>query len=721
MKLFTRSWLFFISVIVFQSGLTILLITNISKRSNLEDAGNELRQEAKIVSENYNSWKRSIWKSLNAIPKTSQFSELLEGAQEHVFAGRLQELLRERLYASGIDAFVLKYAAHHQIDIQPVTYNNFLLSDLQGLEYIKSHPYLELRILANQLCLVGVTRLALRDDRQAASGQFVDLFILKRLSEEFCRQLVLNRRSHAVFFLDTRYAGGTLQEEALLDIPEFTKFIPPSRERYHIGIEKNGYNFSVQKLERVLTEEDEQELFLATLVENSSYVQRVALLEKIVIYVSLLAALLTIALSLFFSRNMTRPIQTLLFAMQRIRSGQYDTGITKRSSSEFGTLEQGFNEMALKIREDKEQMENFIHEITLLKDYNENIIRSMRVGMLIVNDRFRIEKANNAFLEIFSLQEAQVLHASLWDLSLDIIDEELLNRVQEMLDCQREEFTKITRAKRSRIYEVKLSPIDGHDRQNAEKRTNLGCILVVEDISRKIEFEEKIFQAEKLSSISMLSAGVAHEINNPLGSIMTNVQNLLDEEEDEERSISLKWIEQETRRIARIVRELLDFSSSDLGNTQESDVNAVIEETISLIGYSLKKPQDIRIRKEFTLDIPGARISQDELKQIVINLVKNSIHALDGRGEILLSTSYKVDDERVEVSIRDSGKGIREEDIPRIFDPFYTTKDNGEGTGLGLSVVYGIISKYKGTITVNSKEGEGTQICLAIPPVTDVR
>ena len=717
MKLFTRSLLFFISVIVFQSGLTILLITNISKRSNLEDAGKELRQEAGIVAENYNSWKRSIWKSLNEISSTAQFSELLEEPQEE----HLQEVLREKLSASGVDAFVLKYAAHHQIDIQPLTYNNFLLSDLQGLENFKTHPYLELRILANQLCLVGVTRLFLNEGRHAEQELFVDLFLLKRLSEEFCRQLVLNRRSHAIFFLGTRYAGGTLQENALSEIPEFRDFNPPLRERSHIGIEKSGYNFSVQKIERVFAAEGEQDLFLATLVDNSSYVQRVDLLEKIVIYVSILAALLTIALSLFFSRNMTRPIHTLLYAMQRIRSGQYDIGIRKRSSSEFGTLEKGFNEMALKIRQDKEQMEDFIREITMLKDYNENIIRSMRVGMLIVNEAMRIEKVNTAFLEIFTLREAQLLHAPLWELSLDIIDEELVNKVQDILDGRSEEFTTITRAKRNRVYEVKLSPMDGHDGQNTEERKNLGCILVVEDISRKIEFEEKIFQAEKLSSISMLSAGVAHEINNPLGSIMTNVQNLLDEEEDEERSISLKWIEQETRRIARIVRELLDFSSSNLGRTQQSDVNTVIEETVSLIGYSLKKTQDIRIRKEFDFDIPRARISQDELKQIVINLVKNSIHALDGSGEILLRTSYKADDDRVEVSIRDSGKGIREEDVPRIFDPFYTTKDNGEGTGLGLSVVYGIINKYKGTIAVNSKEGEGTQICLAIPTVTDVK
>ncbi len=102
----------------------------------------------------------------------------------------------------------------------------------------------------------------------------------------------------------------------------------------------------------------------------------------------------------------------------------------------------------------------------------------------------------------------------------------------------------------------------------------------------------------------------------------------------------------------------------------------------------------------------------------MINLVKNSIQALEGKGGIVLSTTYDAQEKRVRVVVRDTGKGIREEDISRIFDPFYTTKHNGEGTGLGLSVVYGIINKRKGTITVSSKAGQGTHICLAIPVVS---
>ena len=196
---------------------------------------------------------------------------------------------------------------------------------------------------------------------------------------------------------------------------------------------------------------------------------------------------------------------------------------------------------------------------------------------------------------------------------------------------------------------------------------------------------------------------------------MTNVQNLIEEEEDEEKCVSLKWIEQETRRIANIVQKLLDFSSSDLDSTQGANVSKVIVETIALITYSLKETQDIAITTDLKEDIPHISMSQDEFKQTIINLVKNSIQAIEGKGQILIKTRHSIPDRSIYVTIEDDGVGIKEEIIPQIFDPFYTTKHNGEGTGLGLSIVYGIINKYKGTITVTSKKGKGTQICLKIP------
>ncbi len=719
MKLFTKTLLFFISVILFQSSLTIFLITNITKRSNLEDAVKELKNEATIVFDNYNSWKRGIWKNLIELQEDQQLSGILQNYRGPSFQKILTGYLKELFIVSGIDIVVLRHSSHAETDIIPVTYNNFSLSDLQALENRKTHPYIDLRLIGNQLCMIGITRLELDSEASRHAYTYIDLFTIKRIDRDFCKQLILNRNSQVSFFLDNQYLNGTLDKSAFVENPSSMNFDPAYYEVYDIEMEEAGYNVAVQKIEKLPIAQADHRVFLVTVLPNAPYITRLTLLEKTVLYVTVLSALLTIMLSLFLSRNITRPIKNLLSAMQRIRKGRYDTMIEIQSRNEIGELFQGFNEMARKIHQDKEQMENYIHEITFLKDYNEKIIHSIGAGIIIINRKLDIEKVNSFFLDYFNLDETHVLGKNIQHVNFDIIDDALVKNVQAILQKNKKGYAKIKRAKKNRVYEIKLYPIDNPDGDEIESREALGCVFVVEDISRKIEFEEKIFQAEKLSSISMLSAGVAHEINNPLGSIMTNVQNLIEEEEDEEKRISLKWIEQETRRIAKIVQKLLDFSSSNLDNAQGTDVNKVILETITLIKYSLKKNQDIAMTTDLEEGLPLAIMSQDEFKQTIINLVKNSIQAIEKRGEILIITRNNTSDRTICVTIEDDGVGIQEEIIPRIFDPFYTTKHNGEGTGLGLSIVYGIINKYKGTITVASKEGKGTRIHLAIPVLED--
>ncbi len=719
MKLFTKTLLFFISLIVFQSSLTILLITNITKRGNLEDAEKELKQEAASSVENYHSWKRGIWKSLNDIRNDPKLAEILRLPAETSVSKTLIAFLKERLFAAGIDTFVLQYASHNKTEIVPLTSNNFSFADVEAFENTRLHPYLELRLINTQLCLVGITRFPLQQGNTKKSEAYIDLFLLKRIDKDFCNQLVLNRNSHAAFFLDDRYVSGTLPEKPFCDIAGCMSFDTGSHEIYNIAIKKIGYNAAVQRIETISGADVTHKLFLVTLVSNAVYVKRVSILENTVLSVSVLSGLLTILLSLFFSGNMTRPIHQLLAAMQRIRSGRHTTMPAISSQNEIGTLIQGFNAMAEKIHEDKARMEEYIHEITVLKDYNEQIIQSIRSGMIILNHALEIEKVNSTFVDAFGLDESRIIGTGLRDLPLRIVDDDVVKNVQAILRNEQDEYTKITRSRRNHVYELKLYPIVSPEEPLPHSGNPVvGCILVVEDISRKIEFEEKIFQAEKLSSMSMLSAGVAHEINNPLSSIMTNVQNLLEEETDEDRGVSLKWIEQETRRIARIVKELLDFASSDFDKIQETDVNNVVGETIRLISYSLKKTQKIPITTDLEENMPSAMMSPDELKQILINLLKNAIQAVGEQGQICVHTRFNRDEQVVEVFVKDNGIGIREEDLPHIFDPFYTTKRNGEGTGLGLSVVYGLINKYNGSITVNSIKGKGTTIRCAIPVLT---
>jgi len=293
-----------------------------------------------------------------------------------------------------------------------------------------------------------------------------------------------------------------------------------------------------------------------------------------------------------------------------------------------------------------------------------------------------------------------------------VVDESLVDKIIAVLQSGTASFSEVKRSANARVFEIKLYPFVN---PRGGSREASGCVFVAEDITAKTELEQRMFQAEKLSSISMLSAGMAHEINNPLGSILTNVQNLIDEEDDEARKVSLKWIEQETRRIARLVQELLNFASGDAEPGRGSDANGVVREVIRLVGYSLEPESRVRIDARLAEGLPRCVLSADELKQVVINLVKNAVQAIQGSGRVLVTTRLQPGADRISLAVADSGSGISKDMVSRIFDPFFTTKPNGVGTGLGLSVVYGIVTKHAGTIGVRSREGGGTRISLGLP------
>jgi PAS domain S-box-containing protein len=338
-------------------------------------------------------------------------------------------------------------------------------------------------------------------------------------------------------------------------------------------------------------------------------------------------------------------------------------------------------------------------------------VNSIRAGIAIVNSDLVVEKANSSFLDTFGLEATRAVGAPLTYLDIDIIDEMVVEKIFAIFRRESEFHSQVSRSRTGKVFELRLYPFYSAEGEIHEAS---GCVFMVDDISARTELEEKIFQAEKLSTISMLSAGMAHEINNPLGSILTNVQNLIEEESSPERRVSLKWIEQETRRIARIVQELLNFASAGSGHAPGSDVNDVVQGVVGLMARSLGREDRIRIDTKLAPGLPPSVVSTDELRQVVINLLRNSMQAIPAEGRIVVSTRL-TDDSVIALAVADTGTGIPKEIIPRIFDPFFTTKGNREGTGLGLSVVYGIVSKYRGSIDVRSREGQGTRISLHLP------
>ncbi len=229
--------------------------------------------------------------------------------------------------------------------------------------------------------------------------------------------------------------------------------------------------------------------------------------------------------------------------------------------------------------------------------------------------------------------------------------------------------------------------------------------------------QEQLFQAEKLSSVGTLASGMAHQLNNPLNNIATSCQLAIDEaKEDKGNSflkMLLKTIDEETHRAADIVRGLLEFSRSENFACKPTSLREVINKAIGLVTSEL--PSGITIIQ----DIPDelvVSIDEQKIKEVFVNLLINGIHAIEeSTGSIHIAAEIDTDTNCIVTSVSDTGRGIDETARQKIFDPFYTTKEVGKGTGLGLAVVYGIIKKHKGTISVRKNEGKGSTFIVSLP------
>ena len=224
--------------------------------------------------------------------------------------------------------------------------------------------------------------------------------------------------------------------------------------------------------------------------------------------------------------------------------------------------------------------------------------------------------------------------------------------------------------------------------------------------------ERQIVQADKLAAIGELSAGVAHEINNPLGIILGYTQLLLKEAPDSQDD--LKIIEKHVKNCKVVVSDLLAFSRKGSSQMSIIDVNKVVDGVIKFLSnnsdfHNVKLIFNPYSKKD--LNILG---NEQELAQVMINFLINASHAVDGKGNITISTK-KTGPGNIQILVKDDGKGIEQKNLPKIFDPFFTTKPVGQGTGLGLSVGYGIIKRHQGNISVESTKGKGTIFTISLP------
>jgi PAS domain S-box-containing protein len=361
-----------------------------------------------------------------------------------------------------------------------------------------------------------------------------------------------------------------------------------------------------------------------------------------------------------------------------------------------------------------QEQEKRAEELALLKEFNESIVESVNVGLLAVDESGKITRCNSTFEEMLGLSREETIGKFVED----VFDRAFALNLENILGKSRWHLTEIRHAYKlhatgadgkSLILNVAVAPL------RSVSHNLPGAIVVLENVTSRVKLEETLQQSEKLSSIGLLAAGVAHEVNTPLTGVSSYTQMLLGmiPETDPKHALLLK-VQKQTERASNIAGNLLNFSRG--GNSTEFteiDVNKLLDDTLQLLEPQMRKSQ-VEIIKNYSGAKPKVLGNAGKLQQVFTNLILNARDAMLGGGTITLMTGL---DEAggVVIEVSDTGEGITPENLNKIYDPFFTTKGVGSGTGLGLAVSYGIVQEHAGSIQATSKIGEGTTFHLVFP------
>ena len=396
--------------------------------------------------------------------------------------------------------------------------------------------------------------------------------------------------------------------------------------------------------------------------------------------------------------------------MDLIRAGDTDQPLVMvqlRDITERKRLERQLHSY----REDLEsKVRERTREIEETKQYLENLLENANDVIYTLDTEQRFTYVNNK-VQVWGYRKEDLLGRPYLSL---LSRRHRGRRLKSTLDIgakQVYEVEVVTRLGEVRTATVSVSPLQGSEGEI------LGVLGIARDMTDTKKLEQQIRNSEKLASIGKLAAGVAHEINNPLGGILNCLYNLrkggVSAARQEEYWASM---EHGVRRVQKIVRQLLDFSQQHEPEFSPSDINRIVEQVLVLTTH-LFAANRIQLETQLGQGLPSIMVDSHMIEQVLMNLILNAVQAMKNGGVLTIHTSVAEGICRVEV--RDTGSGIPASVLPRVFDPFFTTKGEGEGTGLGLSVNLGIVERHGGKILVESEVGKGTTFTLCLPVSRD--
>jgi two-component system NtrC family sensor kinase len=364
-----------------------------------------------------------------------------------------------------------------------------------------------------------------------------------------------------------------------------------------------------------------------------------------------------------------------------------------------------------------------VGEYERLKEFSENILESINVGVLAADLADRVESWNTQMERLSGIGREDAVGRFLGELFPVSLVEQLERTRGEMRIHHLDKFTleasRLDNGRGDATFNIAIAPLVSRDMEQ------IGRLVIFDDITDRAELESRLVQADKLSSIGLLAAGVAHEVNTPLAVISTYAQMLSKQVVgDEQKSRMLEKISRQSFRASEIVNSLLNFSRTSSTELVEVQLNRVVQETLSLLEHQLRKAS-IEVRVNLEPDLEPVKGNAGKLQQVFLNLFLNARDAMEmtsppatGDGHRVLEIVTRRGESGVEVDVLDTGSGIAPEHLSRIYDPFFTTKGARKGTGLGLSVTYGIIQEHGGAIEASSRPGQGTCFHLEFPAIT---
>jgi two-component system, NtrC family, sensor kinase len=426
-----------------------------------------------------------------------------------------------------------------------------------------------------------------------------------------------------------------------------------------------------------------------------------------------LSALLALTI-LALNKLVINRIKHLIRRLQSISAGDFIDSPKTKGKDEFAILDYSVNQMSTSIQKS-------IQKISRHRDYLQNVINSVQDGLIVVNNKFEIVMVNETFLKFIDQNAKSVIGFPCFK----VLGKDMCGSIHHREKCpsakvfERGRLAHVTHSYKdrniSKVLDISASPLFN------ENGSVIQSIEIIRDVSEKKRIEKELVRSDKMALMGRLSTGVAHEINNPLASISTCTEGLLNSQElyqMSQPSINkwhleyLKRIEKCVFRCKNIIERLLAFSHPSKTIKETFDLNMVIKDTVEMIDPRAEKEQ---IKISVSLSPSKALITGEsiQISQLVLNLLINSLDAISDEGNILISTSEKND--LVYMHVNDDGIGIDEKHIDNIFEPFFTTKDVGKGTGLGLSICQRIVEEHGGSLKLDSIKGQGCKVNVTFP------